>query len=336
VELDKLKGPGKAAALFVLLGEDVSSQLLRFLEEDEIEKISREMTVLQQVPPQLAESVLEEFHNMSVAGQYNTSGGLEYTKKVLQKGLGADGSRRVLERVIKSLESSVGFNALEKADPQQLSRFIQNEHPQTIALILAHLDPAQAAELLGSLPENVRADVVVRMANLGEIPPDVIKRISAILTQKLSAMGTSRLETVGGARAVAEMVNKMDRMAGRSILEKIETESPELAVNIRNLMLVFEDIMLIDNVGIREILQRVDKKALTLALKGTSEELQAQIFKNMSQRAVEMMKEDMEALGPVRIRDVEKSQHEIVEVIQKLEEEGVISMRGAGGDEYVV
>lgn len=336
MELDKLKGPSKAAALFVLLGEDVSSQLLKFLEEDEIEKISREMTVLQQVPPQLAESVLEEFHNMSLAGQYITSGGLEYTKKVLQKGLGADGSRRVLERVIKSLESSVGFNALEKADPQQLSRFIQNEHPQTIALILAHLDPAHAAELLGTLPENVRADVVVRMANLGEIPPDVIKRISAILTQKLSAMGTSRLETVGGARAVAEMVNKMDRMAGRSILEKIETESPELAVNIRNLMLVFEDIMLIDNVGIREILQRVDKKALTLALKGTSEELQAQIFKNMSQRAVEMMKEDMEALGPVRIRDVEKSQHEIVEVIQKLEEEGVISMRGAGGDEYVV
>jgi flagellar motor switch protein FliG len=336
VEMEKLKGPSKAAALFVLLGEDVSSQLLRFLEEDEIEKISREMTVLQQVPPQVAETVLEEFHNMSLAGQYITSGGLEYTKKVLQKGLGADGSRRVLERVIKSLESSVGFNALEKADPQQLSRFIQNEHPQTIALILAHLDPAHAAELLGSLPENVRADVVVRMANLGEIPPDVIKRISAILTQKLSAMGTSRRETVGGARAVAEMVNKMDRMAGRSILEKIETESPELAVSIRNLMLVFEDIMLIDNVGIREILQRVDKKALTLALKGTSEELQAQIFKNMSQRAVEMMKEDMEALGPVRIRDVEKSQHEIVEVIQKLEEEGVISMRGAGGDEYVV
>jgi len=273
---------------------------------------------------------------MSLSGQYATSGGMEYTKKVLQKGLGADGSRRVLERVVKSLESSVGFNALEKADPQQLSRFIQNEHPQTIALILAHLDPTHSAELLGSLPENVRADVVIRMANLGEIAPDVIKRISAILTQKLSAMGTSRREAVGGARAVAEMVNKMDRMAGRSILEKIETENPELAVNIRNLMLVFEDIMLIDNVGIREILQRVDKKALTLALKGTSEELQAQIFKNMSQRAVEMMREDMEALGPVRIRDVEKAQHEIVEVIQKLEEEGVISMRGAGGDEYVV
>ena len=336
MELEKLKGSSKAAALFVLLGEDVCSQLIKFLEEGEIEKISREITVLQQVPPQLAESVLEEFHNMSLSGQYATSGGLEYTKKVLQKGLGADGSRRVLERVAKSLESSVAFNALEKADPKQLSRFIQNEHPQTIALILAHLDPTHSAELLGSLPENVRADVVIRMANLGEIAPDVIKRISAILTQKLSAMGTSRLEAVGGARAVAEMVNKMDRMAGRSILEKIETENPELAVNIRNLMLVFEDIMLIDNVGIREILQRVDKKALTLALKGTSEELQAQIFKNMSQRAVEMMKEDMEALGPVRIRDVEKAQHEIVEVIQKLEEEGVISMRGAGGDEYVV
>jgi flagellar motor switch protein FliG len=254
----------------------------------------------------------------------------------LQMGLGPDGSRRVIERVIKSLESAAGFNALEKADPQQLSRFIQKEHPQTIALILAHLDSTAAAELLGTLPENVAADVAIRIANLGEIPPDVIRRISAILTQKLSAMGTSRVETVGGARPVAEMVNKMDRVAGRTILERIETENPELAVTIRNLMLVFEDIMLIDNVGIREILQRVDKKALTLALKGTSEELQAHIFKNMSQRAVEMMKEDMEALGPVRIRDVEKAQHEIVEVIQKLEQEGVITMRGGGGDEYVV
>ena len=336
MEAEKLKGPSKAAALFVLLGEDASSKLLKFLRDDEIEKISREMTLLPQVPPEMAECVLEEFHNMSRAGQYMISGGLEYTKKVLQMGLGPDGSRRVIDRVIKSMESTAGFNALEKADPQQLSRFIQKEHPQTIALILAHLDSTAAAELLGTLPENVAADVAIRMANLGEIPPDVIRRISAILTQKLSAMGTSRVETVGGARPVAEMVNKMDRVAGRTILERIETENPELAVTIRNLMLVFEDIMLIDNVGIREILQRVDKKALTLALKGTSEELQAHIFKNMSQRAVEMMKEDMEALGPVRIRDVEKAQHEIVEVIQKLEQEGVITMRGGGGDEYVV
>jgi len=177
----------------------------------------------------------------------------------------------------------------------------------------------------------------MRMANLGEISPEIVKRISLLLSQKINTLGSMSGEASGGTRAVAELVNKMDRPAGRAILEKIENENAELAVAIRNLMLVFEDLMLVDGPGVREVLQRVDKKTLTVALKGTTEDLQAHVFKNMSQRAVEMMKEDMEALGPVRIRDVEKAQHEVVEVIQKLEEEGVLSVRGAGaGDEYVV
>ncbi|MFN8009014.1 MAG: flagellar motor switch protein FliG [Terriglobia bacterium] len=333
---ENIKGPQKAAALFVLLGEDTSSHLLKYLWDEEVEKISREITLLQHVPSDLAETVLEEFHNMSLARQYMSSGGLDYAKKVLHKALGPEGSKRVVDRVLKSVETSVSFSALEKADPQQLSRFIQNEHPQTIALILAHLDPDHGAQLLSSLPEQLRGDIVVRMANLGEISPEVIKRISSILSQKLSTLGTGSREVVGGARTVAEMVNRMDRTVGRDILDRVENHNPELAVTIRSLMLVFEDIHLIDNAGLREILQRVDKKTLTMALKGTSEELQAHLFKNMSQRAVEMMKEDMEALGPVRIREVEKAQHEIVEIIQKLEEEGIISIRGGGGDEYVV
>ncbi len=336
MNLENVKGTRKAAALFVLLGEDTSSQLLKYLWEDEVERISREMSVLSNVSPDLGESVLEEFHNMALARQYMSSGGMEFTKKVLQKALGPDGARRVIDRVTKSIESSVGFTALGKADPHQLSKFIQSEHPQTIALILAHLDPTQGAELLSSLPEEVRPDIIVRMANLGEISPEVIKRISLILDQKLKSLGTYSREAIGGARAVAELVNKMDRVHGRSILEKIETENPDLAVAIRNLMLVFEDILLIDNVGIREVLQRVDKKTLTVALKGTNEELQAHIFKNMSQRAVEMMKEDMDALGPVRIRDVEKAQQEVVEIVRRLEEEGLVNIRGGGGDEYVV
>jgi flagellar motor switch protein FliG len=336
MDLESLKGVRKAAALCVVLGEDLSSMMMKFLWEDEIEEISKEISILNNVPPDLAEAVLEEFHNMSLAREYISSGGLEYAKKLLLKALGPDGSRRVIDRVTKSLETSVGFNALQKADPQQLSGFLQNEHPQTIALILAHLDPAQGAALLSSLPESSRSDIAIRMANLGEIPPEVIKRISLILDQKLNSLGSYSHETIGGTRAVAELVNKMDRAAGRSILERVEVENPELAVEIRNLMFVFEDLMLIDPAGMREILQRVDKKTLTLALKGTSGELQAQFFKNMSQRAVEMMKEDMEAMGAIRIKDVEKAQHEIVEVVQRLEEEGVISIRGGSGDEYVV
>ncbi len=336
IAIENVKGCRKAATLLVLLGEEVCSQLMKYFWEDEVEKISREMSVLNNVPPDLGESVLEEFHNMVLARQYMSSGGMDFTKKVLQKALGQDGARRVIDRVTKSIESSVGFNALEKADPHQLSRFIQNEHPQTIALILAHLDPAQGAELLASLPEDVRPDIAIRMANLGEISPEVIKRISLILDQKLKSLGTYSREAMGGTRAVAELVNKMERIDGRAILEKIESESPDLAVAIRNLMMVFEDILLIDNVGIREILQRVDKKTLTIALKGTNEELQAHVFKNMSQRAVEMMKEDMEALGPVRVRDVEKAQQEVVDILRRLEEEGLVNIRGGGGDEYVV
>jgi flagellar motor switch protein FliG len=334
--VENVKGTRKAATLLVLLGEEVSSQLMKFFWEDEVEKISREMSILNNVPPDLGESVLEEFHNMALARHYMSAGGIEFTKKVLQKALGPDMAKRVIERVTKSIESSVGFNALEKADPHQLSKFIQNEHPQTIALILAHLDPSQGAELLASLPEEIRSNIIVRMASLGEISPEVIKRISLILDQKLRSLGTYSREAMGGTRAVAELVNKMDRTDSRAILEKIENEKPDLAVAIRNLMMVFEDILSVDNVGVREILQRVDKKTLTIALKGTNEELQAHIFKNMSQRAVEMMKEDMEALGPVRVRDVEKSQQEVVEIIRRLEEEGLVNIRGCGGDEYVV
>ena len=337
VSLENVKGTRKAAVLCVVLGEDVSSLIFRNLWEDEIEILSKEISKFNKVDSQLQEMVLEEFHTLALARQYMSTGGLEYTKKLLNKALGNDGSKRILDKVTKSLESSVGFNAIGRADPQLLCRFIQNEHPQTIALIISHLDPLHGAELLTSLPEPIRPDIVMRMANLGEISPEIIKRISLILNQKLNTLGSFSGEASGGTRAVAELVNKMDRPAGKAILEKIETENPELALAIRNLMLVFEDIMLIDPAGIREILQRVDKKTLTMALKGTSEELQTHIYKNMSQRAVEMMKEDMEAMGPVRIRDVEKAQHEIVEIIQKLEEEGVIAMRGSGGgDEYVV
>jgi flagellar motor switch protein FliG len=331
----KLTGMQKAAVLMVTLGDETASNIFKYLEEDEIQTISREIAITKHVQPEIAEEVMEEFHTMTQARSYISQGGIEYAKKLLIKSVGPEVARKIIDRLVKALESSAGFTSLERANPQQLSKFIQNEHPQTIALILAHLTASQAAELISSLPEVLRSDVAMRMASLQEISPEVVRRISLILEQKLEALGSFATEAYGGVRAVAELFNRMDRNTGRAVLEKIETENPQLAASIRDLMFVFDDILLIDDNGITEILKRADKKTLTIALKGTSEELQNQFFRNMSSRAVELMKEEMEFMGPVKLKDVEKSQHEVVEIVRQLEEEGVISIGGGGGEDYV-
>ena len=331
----KLTGGQKAAVLMVTLGDETASNIFKYLEEDEIQTISREIAITKHVQPEVAEEVMEEFHTMTQARSYISQGGIEYAKKLLIKSVGPEVARKIIDRLVKALESSAGFTSLERANPQQLSKFIQNEHPQTIALILAHLNASQAAELISSLPEALRSDVAMRMASLQEISPEVVRRISLILEQKLEALGSFATEAYGGVRAVAELFNRMERNVGRTVLEKIETENPQLAASIRDLMFVFDDILLIDDNGITEILKRADKKTLTIALKGTSEELQNQFFRNMSSRAVELMKEEMEFMGPVKLKDVEKSQHEVVEIVRQLEEEGVISIGGGGGEDYV-
>ncbi len=331
----KLSGMQKAAVLMVTLGDETAANIFKYLEEDEIQSISREIAITKHVQPEIAEEVMEEFHTMTQARSYISQGGIEYAKKLLIKSVGPEVARKIIDRLVKALESSAGFTSLERANPQQLSKFIQNEHPQTIALILAHLNASQAGDLIASLPEHLRADVAMRMANLQEISPEVVRRISLILEQKLEALGSFATEAYGGVRAVAELFNRMDRNTGRAVLEKIETENPQLAASIRDLMFVFDDILLIDDNGITEILKRADKKTLTVALKGTSEELQNQFFRNMSSRAVELMKEEMEFMGPVKLKDVEKSQHEVVEIVRQLEEEGVISIGGGGGEDYV-
>jgi len=331
----KLTGMQKAAVLMVTLGDETASNIFKYLEEDEIQTISREIAITKHVQPEVAEEVLEEFHTMTQARSYISQGGIEYAKKLLIKSVGPEVARKIIDRLVKALESSAGFTSLERANPQQLSKFIQNEHPQTIALILAHLNASQAAELISSLPEALRSDVAMRIASLQEISPEVVRRISLILEQKLEALGSFATEAYGGVRAVAELFNRMERNVGRTVLEKIETENPQLAASIRDLMFVFDDILLIDDNGITEILKRADKKTLTIALKGTSEELQNQFFRNMSSRAVELMKEEMEFMGPVKLKDVEKSQHEVVEIVRQLEEEGVISIGGGGGEDYV-
>jgi flagellar motor switch protein FliG len=332
----QMAGARKAAILMVLLGDEASAGIFRFMQEDEIQEISKEISRLGEITPEVADFTLEDFYRLTLAQTFLARGGPEFAKKLLVKAFGSDSSKKLLDYLNISLQSTlVGFDNLQKADPVQLSKFIQSEQPQTIALVLAHLNSSQAAALLSSLPTDLRADVVMRMANLEQISPDVISKITSILEQKLRSLGDFSRESYGGIRAVAELINRMETKSAAAILEKVEGDNPALALSIRNLMFVFDDVMLIDDAGMREILQRVDKKALTIALKGTSEELRNQFFRNMSARAVEMMKEDMEVLGPIKVRDVETSQQQIVSIVRKLDESGVISLKGSGGDEYI-
>jgi flagellar motor switch protein FliG len=332
-----MSGTKKAAILTLILGEDQASHIFKHLREDEIEKITREVAALGTVTTETGEKVLEEFHQLSVAAGFFTRGGVEYARSLLQKALGPESARRILDRVIKSFESTAGFSALEKADPQQLSKFILGEHPQTIALILAHLNATNAARLVTLLPDELRADVLTRMANLEEISPDVIRSISAVIDQRLKTLGGGpQRESYGGIRAVAELFNRLDRGVSQPVLEAIEHQSPDLAVSIRNLMFVFDDLAAVEDNGLREIIQRADKKVLTIALKGATEEIRNRFFTNMSKRAADMLKEEMEVLGAIRLREVEKAQQEIVAIARKLEEEGLIVTGAAAGEPYVV
>jgi flagellar motor switch protein FliG len=332
----EISGLRKAAILTLMVGEDAAADIFKHLGEEEIEKIAREVATLGRVPGEVAVKVLEEFHQLWQAADYLTRGGVEYAQKLLLKTLGQELARRVLDRVVKSFESTMAFNALEKADPQQLSKFILTEHPQTIALILAHLKPAQASQLLYSLPEDLRVDVVSRMASLEEISPEVITRISSVIEQRLKAVGGSTHESYGGVRAVAELLNRTDRAVSQPVLEAIENQSPDLAVSIRNLMFVFDDLQGVEDSALREIIQRADKKVLTVALKGANEDIRNRFFTNMSKRAAEMVREEMEVMGAIRLREVEKAQQEIVAIARKLEEEGLLTTGAAAGEPYVV
>ncbi len=333
---EPVAGIRKAAILTVLLGDEASAGVFRYLQEDEVQEISREISRLGKIDPEVADTVLDEFHRMTTAQTLVARGGAEFAKRLLVKAFGGDASKKLLDRLNISLQNTlVGFDSLQKADPAQLSKFIASEQPQTIALVLAHLNSSQAAALLSSLPAPLRADIVMRMAGLEQISPEIISKITTILEQKLRSLGDFNRESYGGIRAVAELINRMETKSAASILEKIENENPALALSIRNLMFVFDDVMLIDDQGMREIIQRIDKKTLTVALKGCSEELKVQFFRNMSSRAVDMLREDMDVLGPVKLRDVEASQQQIVAVIRKLDEDGIINLKGGGGDEYV-
>jgi flagellar motor switch protein FliG len=332
-----IPGVRKAAVLMIILGDQVSSEILKHLDEEEVQLIGREVARASSVTSEQAEAILEEFHQMTVAQNYVLKGGLDYARKLLINAFGPEQAKKILDRLVKALGSeTASFDALQKADPQQLAKFIHNEHPQTIALVLSHLNPSQAAGLLVSLPPELRADVALRMAHLDQISPDVISRIATIIGQKLKALGELSRESSGGVRAVAEMFNRLDSTTSKEILEAIEQSDPALVETVRQLMFVFEDLLLIDQQGIKETLGKIDRKVLTIALKGTSDQLRMHFLQCMSQRGAEMLKEDMEALGPVKIKEVEAAQQQIIAVVRQLEAEGVISLKGAVGEQYVV
>jgi flagellar motor switch protein FliG len=334
---ESLSNLQKAAMLLIVLGEKTSAELLQQISEEDVQKVSKEVASLTAISAEQAESVLEEFHNMTVAGDYVARGGMDYARKMLNAAFDPEVARRLLDRLTKAMGTdAASFDAIQKADPQQLAKFIHNEHPQTIALVLAHLNYTQAAALLTSLPAEMRADVAQRMASLDQISPDIILKIAGVLGQKLKTLGEFSRESYGGVRSVAEMLNRLDSGSSRGILDHIDQQDTNLAETIRHLMFVFEDLLLIDQLGLKEVLAKVDRKILTVALKGTSEQLRNHMLACMSQRGADMLREDMEALGPVKIKDVDAAQQTVIGLVRQLESQGVLSLKGAVGEQYVV
>ena len=333
---NSLAGVRKAAVLLVLLGEETASQIYRNLPEQDLERLTQTIAELEYIDPPTALSVLDEYHRMTLTQDYLAQGGTEYAQKLLIKAFGDDGARQLLRQVSHAVEMSAGkLDSLQKADPQQLAKFLEEEHPQTIALILAHLDAKQASELLVRLPETLRAETIKRMAQIRQFSPEIAQKVSLALHKRLEALGEQHRRAYAGFQGVADLLNRMDPVQAKVILEAIEKDDPKVALSIRNLMFTFQDLLGVPEVGIREWLGQLDKKTLALALRGATEELKNYIFKSMSSRAVEMLKEDMEVLGPVRSRDVIKAQQEAVAVARKLEAEGKISL-GGEEDEYVM
>lgn len=333
----RVSGLKKAAILLVFLGERVSAEVFKKLHDDEVKVLSQAISDLGLVPEEVTDDVLQECHEELMAGRMKLKGDFDYVRKVIEEAFSPETAREIM-RFLSGTEMTAieGLKTIKYADPQLLAKLIQDEHPQTIAVVLAHLDPEQAAEIIRLLPDELKADIAMRLAQLDQISQPVKTKVTEIIAGKLREGGQYDQGSHGGVRKVAEILNRMDRNMSRSTLEQIENENPNLALSIRNLMFVFDDILLISDTDMRKIIQKVDKKLLTQALKGTPEELRDHFYRNMSQRAVEMLKEDMEALGPVRLKDAEMARQEIVGVIRQLEAEGLIDIRGAGGDEYVV
>ncbi len=334
-EKDELKGIQKAAILLIALGPEKSSLIFKHLKEDEIEDLTLEIANTKSVTPSVKERVINEFYEVCLAQQYIAEGGIGYAKELLEKALGADKALDVIGKLTASLQVKP-FEFVKKTDASQLLNFIQDEHPQTIALILSYLSAGQAASILGALVPEKQADVARRIATMDRTSPDVIKEVERVLESKLSSLVNQDYTVIGGVDAVVEILNTVDRGTEKHIMETLEVEEPELADEIRKKMFVFEDILLLDDRAIQRVLRDVDNNDLAIACKGSKEEVQNVIFSNMSKRLAEMIKEDIEFMGPVRMKDVEEAQQKIVNIIRKLEDSGEIVISRGGGDEVIV
>jgi flagellar motor switch protein FliG len=327
-----LTGVQKAAILMVALGDAASAELLKHLSDEEIQAVSSAVANLPAFTAEQAEAVLEEFRGMTAEVAQMGHGGVNYAKRILTSAFGPEGSRKHVERLPSgSMGGSSASHQLQRADPQLLVRFVRTEHPQTVALILSHLSPAQSAAVLASMDAEVRADLSLRIAKLDQISPAVIAKISSVIGQKLRSIGEIQRESSGGPRAVAEIFNQLDAKLSDEILNQIGEQNAEMMEQIRQKMFVFNDLMTIDANGIKELLGRADRRQLTVALKGTSEELRQHLLQGMSQRGAAMLLEDMEALGPTKIRDVEAAQQQVIAVVRQLESEGLVSRNKGGG-----
>jgi len=330
-----MTGKEKAATLLIALGPEFSSDILNYLKEDEIEELTLEIASIKSISTEEKEQIMEEFYQICLAQNYIAEGGIGYAREILEKALGTQKALDIINKLTASLQVRP-FEFVRKTDPSQLLNFIQKEHPQTIALILAYLSPQQASQILSGLSGEKQVDVARRIATMDRTTPDVIKEVENILIKNLSSLVTEDFTSAGGIQAIVDILNSVDRSTERHIIETLDIEDAELAEEIKRRMFVFEDILSLDNRSIQRFLREVENNVLAVALKGATEEVTKIIFANMSKRLAEMIKEDIEFMGPVRLKDVEEAQQKIVNSIRRLEDTGEIVISRGGGDEIVV
>lgn len=331
----ELTGRQKAAVLLISYGSELSSKILKHLREDEIEDLTLEIANLRRVDVETKEKVLQEFYEMCLAQNYISTGGIEYAQEMLEKALGASRAQDILTKLTSSLQIRP-FDFARKTEPTQLLNFIQSEHPQTIALVMSYLHPEQAGMILSALPPPQQVEVAKRIATMDRTSPEVLREVESVLEKKLSSFVMQDFTVAGGVEAAVAILNRVDRGTEKTIMEALEEDNPELAEEIKKRMFVFENIVTLDDRSIQTVLRQVDMKDLALALKTASEEVANRIFKNVSKRAAEMLREDMSLMGPVRLRDVEEAQQKVVNVIRQLDESGEIVIARGGEDEIIV
>lgn len=330
-----LNGRQKAAVFLVTLGSEISSEIFKHLREDEIEALTFEIARLETVDPEMRDSVLLEFRDLMMAQEFITTGGIDYARELLEKSLGNQKAVDIINRLTSSLQTRP-FDFIRRTDPAHLMNFIQQEHPQTIALILAYLEPVKASVILGQLPGEIQSDVARRIATMDRTSPDVLREVERVLEKKLSTLSSEDYTAAGGVDSIVDILNMVDRTTERQIIETLEEDDPELAEEIKKRMFVFEDIVMLDDKAIQKVLREVDTQELSKALKSVDSEVQDKIFRNMSKRAASLLKEDMEFMGPTRRKDVEEAQQKIVAVIRKLEESGEVVIARSGEEDVLV